>query len=162
MTSITFCGRHLRRRRTRFNEWNLWAWIVFHTVTSDPDTAFALLKFGFQLRVFDVTDVHQHSNWTVLWSFGASRMTSFFCSLVCSFAMTATFQTSHHAWEKFNDPTSWIPSPQCDLPEPLIESLPNALSGRFLSFYDACVLCLLDFVGPAFDFSVPERTLRRL
>ena len=53
------------------------------------------------------------------------------------------------------------PSPQYDLCDLLIESL-QTLSRGLVSFYDACVLWCLDFVGSAFDFSMLVRTLRRL
>ena len=54
-----FCGRHLRCRRNLPCDHCMRARIVLHSVTSEYNTSFVFfLKFWFQLRVFEITDVH--------------------------------------------------------------------------------------------------------
>ena len=50
------CSSHLGRRRALFNAGSR---VVFHFATSEPDSAFVFQVLGFQLRILEVTHVHQ-------------------------------------------------------------------------------------------------------
>ena len=51
--------------------------VVFHSVTSEYNSAFVFLNFWFQLRILEMTGVHERRKCTVLPSFLDSAITSF-------------------------------------------------------------------------------------
>ena len=54
-----YCGCHLRCWWSLFSEYCIRSWNIFHNVTSEYNPAFVLLKLWFQLRILNMTWIHQ-------------------------------------------------------------------------------------------------------
>ena len=77
MTSITFAAVIWKGRWELFSKYCTGSRIVFHNVSSKHNTSFVLLELWFQLRILQMTDVHEWSKVdTVFLLICASFMTS--------------------------------------------------------------------------------------
>ena len=54
-----FCGCHLRCWWSLFSEYCIRTRIIFYNVTSEYDPSFVLLILRFQLRILEMTEIHQ-------------------------------------------------------------------------------------------------------
>ena len=137
------------------------AWIIFYNVTSEYNSAFVFLKLGFQLRVLEMTDVHQ---WREVNGFAFFPgftdhliFVSDFCQLSCryfleffSFFVHCCFRIWYfHCFRHKNKlvheiaVVHWVDSfPRKVVFMIFMQSSFQTLSQRFVGFNDACVLCL--------------------
>ena len=133
-----FCSRHLWRRRTLLCEYCIQAC----SVTSEHNPAFVQLTLRFQLRIFEMTDVHRRSKMDcsfALLCFQDDLLFALylghlpvqnFSSFSHSLSTAAFASRIFIAWGQgmnlyknvSNDSTSWTPSPRCDIRGLLIES----------------------------------------
>ena len=56
---MTFCGSHLWCWWSLFSKYCVWSWIIFHKVTSEYNSAFVLWILRLQLRILEMTEIHQ-------------------------------------------------------------------------------------------------------
>ena len=57
-----FCGCHLWCWWFSFSKYCVWSWIIFHNVTSKYNSGFVHLKIWLQLRILEMTKIHQWRN----------------------------------------------------------------------------------------------------